>query len=182
MSLSDASTAFSAARFAMNPTPLGAASLIGGALLGGKGSRERTYKPQVRIDPKTNNYQLAKTITGQNPDGLWQDASSTWSTPGYQQGSVLAKPVRDSRWNPLNDSRGSSIADLAAGKKPLSTAEQVAQQTWGLRDRSEINAFVAANPNGRFADLQPNTQALAKALKSTPPTYMTPQQAMAARA
>lgn len=41
MSTSNASTAVSAARFAMNPTPLGAAGLVGGALLGGKGGGGR---------------------------------------------------------------------------------------------------------------------------------------------
>lgn len=41
-------TVGSAARFGMNPTPIGAASLVGGALLGGKGGRGNPFRPEFK--------------------------------------------------------------------------------------------------------------------------------------
>lgn len=48
MSMSDASTGVSAARFAMNPTPLGAAGLFGGAMLGGKSGPSNPFDPKFK--------------------------------------------------------------------------------------------------------------------------------------
>jgi hypothetical protein len=179
-------SAASAGYQALSPTPLGGITLglgMASGLLGGKGGRGTTYEPQFRVDPSTGNYQIANTVTGESADGKWQNASSTWAAPGYQQGSVTAKPVRDTSWNPLAGGRGgNSIAAMAAGKPAAPTAaQQVNTQTNALRDMTGIQNLVKSNPNGKFADSQPSPQALAQALQAQPqaaqqpPSYIDPR-------
>lgn len=174
MSLSDVSNAAGAARFVMNPTPLGAAGLFGSAMLGGKSGGGHTPVPggkpgnytmdnipvdmtNLSIDGDNGTYNLLSMLGQQkNPYDI-QNALSNDKTALAEYNKRFMQP----EVNPLSTAL-SKMTPRNRGMNPPEMSGMNNKARWGMLAKPQTltpNVFMwtPKNPNkpwtGQLGDL-----------------------------